>query len=177
MAETGVASNLWTNICKTIFVFLEVQFHHEGGLSETRYFELFSRHGLFFTMPKISLHWVPLQPFLNINHDFGHICFLKKLWTFFGSKSGSYSGQKIISFSLGVFFDWETSIYFCPLFVHFRTQGDTLTYSALRLEKPQQLDFVGNIVWPHYFFEISLRHPRPPNRVKLLLVTFLFSAL
>ena len=28
-------SNLCTDICKTIFVFLEVQFHHEGGLSES----------------------------------------------------------------------------------------------------------------------------------------------
>ena len=75
-----------------------------------RYFELFSRHGLFFTMPKISLHWVPLQPFLNINHDFGHICFLKYLWKFIGEKSGSYSGKKIICFCLVVFFYWETSV-------------------------------------------------------------------
>ena len=35
------ASKLCTDICKTIFVILEVQFHHEGGLSETRNFELF----------------------------------------------------------------------------------------------------------------------------------------
>ena len=84
-----------------------------------------------FTIQKISLDWGPVQPFLNFDHDFGHICFLKKLWNFFGTKSGSYSGQKIISFSLGVFFDWEISIYFCPLFVHFRTLWDTLTYSAM----------------------------------------------
>ena len=36
------ASKLRKGFCKTIFVFLEVQFHHEGGLSESRYFELFS---------------------------------------------------------------------------------------------------------------------------------------
>ena len=29
-----------TDICKTIFVILEVQFHHEGCLSGSRYFEL-----------------------------------------------------------------------------------------------------------------------------------------
>ena len=34
-------SNLCTDICKTIFVNLEVQFHHEGGLSGSRYLELF----------------------------------------------------------------------------------------------------------------------------------------
>ena len=84
-----------------------------------------------FTIQKISLDWGPVQPFLNFDHDFGHICFLKKLWNFFGTKSGSYSGQKIISFSFGVFFDWEISIYFCQLFVHFRTLWNTLTYSAL----------------------------------------------
>ena len=83
-----------------------------------------------FTIPKISLRWGPLQPFLNIDHDFGHICFLKKWWNFFGTKSGSYSGQKIISFSFGVFFDWEISIYFCPLFVHLGTLWNTLTYSG-----------------------------------------------
>ena len=41
-------SDLCTDIWKTIFVILEVQFHHEGGLSETCYLELFSRHGLYF---------------------------------------------------------------------------------------------------------------------------------
>ena len=30
------ANNSCTDICKTIFVILEVKFHHEGGLSETR---------------------------------------------------------------------------------------------------------------------------------------------
>ena len=44
-------------------------------------------------------------------------------WKFIGEKSGSYSGQRFISFSLGVFFNWETSIYFCPLFVHFGTNN------------------------------------------------------
>ena len=35
------SNNLCRDICKTIFVILEVQFHHEGGLSESRYLELF----------------------------------------------------------------------------------------------------------------------------------------
>ena len=34
------ASNLCIDIWKTIFVILEVQFHHEGCLSRRRYFEL-----------------------------------------------------------------------------------------------------------------------------------------
>ena len=55
-------NNIWlfTDICQTIFLILEVQFHHEGGLSMV----------YIFTMPKINLHWDPLQPFLNIDHHF-----------------------------------------------------------------------------------------------------------
>ena len=33
--------NYCANIRKKIFVFLKVRFHHEGGLSQSRYFELF----------------------------------------------------------------------------------------------------------------------------------------
>ena len=80
---------------------------------------------------EMSLCWTNILSKLVTLHS--HIYFLKKLWNFFGTKSGSYSGQKIISFSLGVFFDWEISIYFCPLFVHFRTLEDTLTYSAMNV--------------------------------------------
>ena len=102
-----------------------------GPQSNSLFRTFFINKFYIFTMPKISMDWGPLQPFLNIDHDFGHICFLKKLWNFFGTKSGSYSGQKFIFFSFWVFFYWETSIYFCPLFVHFRTLSDTLTYSAV----------------------------------------------
>ena len=42
-----------------------------------------------FTIQKISLNWAPLQAFLNIDHNFGNICFLKKLWKSFGAKFGS----------------------------------------------------------------------------------------
>ena len=33
------ANNLCTDICKTIFVILDVQFHYERGLVQSRYFE------------------------------------------------------------------------------------------------------------------------------------------
>ena len=42
------ASKLCTDICKTIFETLKHQFHHEGGLVQRCYFELFSQHGLYF---------------------------------------------------------------------------------------------------------------------------------
>ena len=79
------ANNLCTDICKTIFVILEVQFHHEGGLSKTRYFELFFSAWSIFS-PNISPYWGPLQPFLNIDYAFGHICFLKKSYETFWYK-------------------------------------------------------------------------------------------
>ena len=33
--------------------------------------------------------------------------------------------------SLGWFIEWETSVYFCPLFEHFKTLLTTLTNSAM----------------------------------------------
>ena len=33
--------------------------------------------------------------------------------------------------SLGGFFEWETAVYFCPLFVHFKSLLTTLTNSAM----------------------------------------------
>ena len=52
-------SDIWhriyfANICKEIFVILEVQFHHEGGLSKGCYFELFYSSGSLCPPCKIS---------------------------------------------------------------------------------------------------------------------------
>ena len=38
--------------------------------------------------------------------------------------------------SLGGSFEWETTVYFCPLFVHFKTLLTTLTNSAMCQKKP-----------------------------------------
>ena len=46
-----------------IFVTIKVQFHHERGLSETRYLELFSRHGL-------DCHHIKNQPPLRPRSTF-----------------------------------------------------------------------------------------------------------
>ena len=61
-------------------------FRNPISLSQSRYLELFSEHGLLFTMPKFSPDWSPVQPFLNIDLDYGNICFLKKVMNFFGCK-------------------------------------------------------------------------------------------
>ena len=103
----------------------------KGASVKLAILSFFSRHGLYFHHIKISPYWGPVQPFLNIDHDFGHICFLKKLWNFFVQNLGHILIKK--SFPSACFFYWEISIYFCPLFVHFRILWDTLTYSTLVL--------------------------------------------
>ena len=67
-----------------------------GPQSNSLFRTLFINKFYIFTMPKINMDWGPLQPFLSIDHDFGHICFLKKLWNFFGTTSGTYSSQQFI---------------------------------------------------------------------------------
>ena len=125
------AINLCTDICKKIFVIIEVQFHHKRGLRQRRYLELFfSTCSIFSPCQKSALSEAPFNLLGTKTMILAifvfwktYQTFLVQIWVIFWSK--------IISFSLGVFFDWETGIYFCPLFVHFRTLGNTLTYSAL----------------------------------------------
>ena len=84
-----------------------------------------------FTMPKIGLRWRPLQPFLNIDHNFCNICFLKKFWLSLGAKSGPYSSQKYQFPCLAGLIEWQTRVYFCPLFALFKTLLALLTKCAL----------------------------------------------
>ena len=59
-----MCTDIWKQ--KKMVVILEVQFHHEQVLSKTINFT-------------ISLDWGPVLPFLNIDHDFGNIYFVKRL--------------------------------------------------------------------------------------------------
>ena len=86
-----------------------------------------------FTIPKISLHWGPLQPFLKIDHDFGHICFLNNLWKKIGNKFGSLPSQKVQNFVLGRFIERETRVYFWPFFLLSKPLRAPLPYSAMSL--------------------------------------------
>ena len=55
------ASNLYTDICKTIFVIFEVQFHHEGGFRRRQYFELFSSNDSYYYHTKSALSEPPFR--------------------------------------------------------------------------------------------------------------------
>ena len=83
---------------------------------------------LFSPCQKISLIWGLVQPFRNIGHDFGHISFLKSYEILLVQNLDHVLVKK---HSLGMFFDWETSIYFCPLFALLETPLIALTNSAL----------------------------------------------
>ena len=87
------ASSLCTDICRTIFVILEVQFHHERGLSETRYFEL-----LFSTWSRLSpyqksdsaeapfnLFWILTMILAIYTFWKSYWKLLVKIWVLFGS--------------------------------------------------------------------------------------------
>ena len=125
------ASNLCTDICKTIFVILEVQFHHEGGLSESRYLELFSQDSLYFHHAKNQPSLRPRSTFSEHWPWFWQYLLSKKVTKKFGTKFGSWSSQKVQNFLFGGFNQWEISVYFGPLFVLVKTPLDALTNSAL----------------------------------------------
>ena len=63
-----------------------------------------------FTMPKISLRWGPLQPFLNIDPNFDKIVFPTMWWKYFGANFGSWPSQKMQNFFFGGFIEWETRV-------------------------------------------------------------------
>ena len=86
--KTPTANYLCTDICKTIFVILEVQFHHKGGLSKTCYFEFFFhqtniQHLL--RPPSIfSEHWIWFWPYWFSEKGM-QLCWYK-FWVIFWSK-------------------------------------------------------------------------------------------
>ena len=106
------ASNLCTDICKTIFVILEVQFHHERGLSETRSFELF-----FLTWSRLS----PYQKSASAEALFNEI--------FLVQNSGHNLHKKCKIFRFGNSLSEKRPFTFGRL----KTLLDTLTYSAMVL--------------------------------------------
>ena len=86
------ASNLCTDMCKTIFIILEVKFYHEVGPRwKTPFRAFFLSMVYIFTMQNIG----PLQSFLNIDHKVGSIWFLKKLHKFVCTKSRPCSSHKL----------------------------------------------------------------------------------
>ena len=123
-------SNWCTDICKTPISTFKPQFHHEVGLVQQRYFELFSRHGLYFHPTKDRPRMRPTSTFLYICSNFGKIyCtnfiqfFLCKIWVIINSKSAA----NIASWVYWMRNRCLLSKTFCTLF----NQLAILTYSAM----------------------------------------------
>ena len=114
-------SDWCTDICKTQFPTFKPQFHHEVGLVEQRYFELFSRHGLYFHPTKDRCSTRPTSTFLYICCNFGQIFCANVIQFFFCVKYGSWPTQKVQQISLCEFIGWEIEVYFQKLFVPFLT--------------------------------------------------------
>ena len=110
-------SNLGKDICKTIFVILEVQFHHEGGLSGSRYLELFfSARPIFSPYQKSASTEAPFNLFWTLTVILTIFAFWKNYEKKFGTKFGSLPSQRVQNFLLGRFIERETRVYFWPFF-------------------------------------------------------------
>ena len=93
------ANNSCTDICKTIFVILEVQFHHEGAIVKLAILNFFSRHGLYFHHTKnqpplrppstFSEHWPWFWPYLFSEKVMK--LFWYKIWVIIFTKSAKVS--------------------------------------------------------------------------------------
>ncbi len=66
-------SNWCTDICKTIFETLKLQFHHEAGLVQQRYFDLFFSALVNIFILQDQPRTRPASPFLYICCNFGQI--------------------------------------------------------------------------------------------------------
>ena len=64
---------------KHFFLTLKFNFTMNGASVKVANQSFFLSMVHVFTMQKIGLNWALVQPFLNINHDFDNICFLKKV--------------------------------------------------------------------------------------------------
>ena len=136
------------NSKKSNFSDFEVHFHHEEGPSETRYLELFSLTvSIFSPCQKSTSTEAPFNLFWTLTMILAIFVFWKSYETFLVQNLAHILVRNSFSSAFGCFFYWETSIYFCPLFVHFRTLSDTLTYSAM--SAPRCIDPPQN--WPKLF--------------------------
>ena len=82
-------SNWCTDICKTIFVILEVQFHHEGGPIQRRYLELFfSAWSIFSPCQKSAWDEAPFKLFWTLTMILAIFAFWKSYEIFWLQNMG-----------------------------------------------------------------------------------------
>ena len=106
-------SNWCTDICKTIFVILEVQFHHERGLIQRRYFEVFtSGRSKFSPCQKSASNEAPFKLFLTFDVIFAKFAFWKIYEIFWLQNMGHNGLTKCkISFFEGLINEKQVSTF------------------------------------------------------------------
>ena len=124
------ASKLCTDICKTIFETLKHQFHHEAGLVQHRYFELFSRHGQYFHPTKDQPRTRPSSHFLYICCNFGQIFCTNVIHFFSVENMGHNQLQKCSKYHLVSFLNEKQRSTFA-IFLHLFYPCPLLTNSAM----------------------------------------------
>ena len=123
-------SDWCTDICKTIFAFFKPQFHHEVGLVQHRYFELFSRHGQYFHPTKDQPRTRPSSTFLYICYNFRQIFCTNVIQFFSVENMGHNQLQKCTKYHLVSLLNEKqgpTFANFLQLFIHVTL----LTHSAV----------------------------------------------
>ena len=88
-----------------------------------------------FTIQKISLHWAPLQAFLNINHNFGQTCFLKNVVKICWCKIWVISISKSAKLHVWWVYWMKNKCLHLSTFCTFQTPLTLLTNSALFTDK------------------------------------------
>ena len=129
------ASNLCTDICKTIFVILEVQFHHERGLSKSRYFELFSpAWSIFLPHKNSALTEAPFNLFWTLTMILAIFAFWKSYEIFLVQNLGHnlHKKWKIVIFRC--ILSEKQPYIFWTFFGRSKILLNTLTYSAMSQE-------------------------------------------
>ena len=141
-------SNIWhriyfANICKkNIFFILEVQFHHEGGLSKGRYFELFYSAGSLCPPCKISSFTeAPFYLFSDIFEILTNFVFQIILDFFSVPNLGHTCTNCTIFLVVGVKMSKKWMSALALFFYAPKPKGATLTYSAVEEVKNMHCSF------------------------------------
>ena len=123
-----------TDICKNNICFFRSPISPWTGPQWKSLFGAFFLSMVYiFTMPKIGLHWGPVQPFLNVDHNFSKNCFLKKLWKNFGTKIWVVTIRKNAKFFVWWGYWVRNKCLLLSTFCTFQTPLTVLTNSAMGL--------------------------------------------
>ena len=113
-----------------IILDFKASFHHEHGLVQHRYFELFSRHGQYFHPTKDQPRTRPSSTFLYICYNFRQIFCTNVIQFFSVENMGHNQLQKCTKYHLVSLLNEKQGSTFAN-FLHFFYPVTLLTHSAM----------------------------------------------